>query len=81
MDIYRIVANGDGYEPQQKYNAGHADGDFWFPLRENGYWLEPDAYNYGVITMHISMPREMAERALALAASMNGNNIVSVNPL
>lgn len=72
---YRVVRYGGGWEPQISYNAGIAKGYFWFPLNEDGYWLEPDAFTDGVITRHISLSKEDAKRAILRARAINGLHI------
>src|ERR1700748_3112647 len=63
-NLYRIVRYGNGYEPQMSYSAGMVKGLFWYPMNADGYWLEPDAFNEGRITMHIAMtkPEDMWDR-------------------
>lgn len=75
---YRVVPYGDGYEPQMKYTMGRKDGTCWFPLNVEGYWLEPDAFNDGEVTMHISMPESVAKRAIVRATAINGENLTPV---
>lgn len=53
MADYRIKRRWFGYEPQMRHTMGALDGTRWFPLNEAGFWLEPDAFNYGKITRHL----------------------------
>lgn len=69
--LYRIVRYGNGYEPQMSYSAGMIEGLFWYPLNGDGHWLEPDAFTQGHITMHISMPKTIAQRAIRRAQGVN----------
>lgn len=69
---YRIVKNNDGFEAQMKYNVGVSTGFRWFPLNDNGYWLEPDAFSFGTITLHKSFPTlEEAQRVILKARVVN----------
>ena len=72
---YRIVRCGGGWEPQISYNAGVAKGHFWFPLNEDGYWLESDAFTDGVVTKHIALSKAEAKRAILRARAINGLHI------
>jgi len=74
---YRIIRYGTGWEPQMSYTAGLAEGVFWFPLDENGYWLEPDAFTKGEVTKHISMPKPAAKRAIMRSRAINGQHIAA----
>jgi hypothetical protein len=72
---YRVVEVPGGFEPQMLSTMGAVDGERWFPLNAEGYWLEPDAFSYGVITKHSIMTREEAERAVTRARAINGENL------
>lgn len=72
---YRVIRRAAGFEPQFSYTAGMVEGVFWFPLNAEGYWLEPDAFNYGKITKHISLPKEDAKRAILRAQAINEQHI------
>ena len=72
---YRIKRRFGGFEPQCSYTAGMVDGVFWFPLNAEGYWLEPDAFSYGKITKHISLPKEDAKRAILRAQAINAQHL------
>lgn len=76
MDKYRIVVRDGGFEPQMLYRAGSAaftgPKGVWFPLNSQGYWLEPDAFNYGLVTRHAVLPTLAdAGRAISLAKAIN----------
>ncbi len=73
---YRIVRRDGGHEPQMLSTTGSAaftgPKDVWFPLNSQGYWLEPDAFNYGLVTKHAPLPtRHEAERAILRAKAIN----------
>jgi hypothetical protein len=73
---YRVRRLPDGsHEPQMLYNCGpKALGRRWFPLLPSGYWAEPDAYSYGVITVRSPLPtREDALRAVERARLINAD--------
>lgn len=72
---YRIVRRLGGYEPQISYTAGIAEGLFWFPLNEDGYWLEPEAFSTGNVTKHVSMTKDVARRAVLRARAINEHHI------
>lgn len=74
---YRIVRRLTGWEPQHSYTAGCVDGVFWYPLNTEGFWLEPDAFNYGKITKHVAMPKEVAKRAILRARAINQQHIAA----
>ena len=69
-----------GWEPQQHYNAGIPDGMFWFPLRADGFWLEPEAYSYANITKHNYFSLAEARRIVLKAKALCGLNINLVQP-
>jgi hypothetical protein len=69
---YRIVKNNAGFESQMKYQVGMSKEFLWFPLNEYGYWLEPDAFSFGNITLHKSFPSlEEAQRVILKARVVN----------
>lgn len=76
--LYRIVDRGSGYEPQMSYSMGIAEGLVWFPLNEDGYWLEPDAFGDGKVTKSAQMPRTSAERAIQRAMAIEGVHLKAV---
>ena len=76
---YRIVRRLLGFEPQYSYTAGMVKGVFWYPLNAEGYWLEPDAFNSGTITKHISMSRAEAKRAVLRARAINEEHLRQVS--
>lgn len=76
MREYRIRWRLFGWEPQQRYNTG-LGGMIWFPLNAEGYWLQPDAYNDGAVTHHVTMPRHDAERAILRARAINQQHIAA----
>ncbi len=76
MDSYRIKYKlFRGWEPQHRYKIGASDGYKWFPLNGSGYWLEPDAYSYGVITKHNYFKRPEAIRITLLARAINQEHV------
>ena len=72
---YRVVRRLGGFEPQCSYTAGMVDGIFWYPLNPDGFWLEPDAFSYGNVTKHISLPKDDANRAILRARALNEQHI------
>lgn len=71
---YRIKKYEDGFEPQMLHSCGAIDVKRWFPLAATGYWAEPDAFSYGLITKRSVMPtREDAERAVQRAKLINSD--------
>lgn len=72
---YRIVRRVGGYEPQFSYNAGMANGLFWYPLNADGYWLEPDAFTNGNPTKHITMSKSDAGRVILRARAINEEHL------
>ncbi len=72
----RIKRRLTGYEPQQAYNDGRG-AMHWFPLTEEGYWLEPDAFSFGKITKHIAMSKDAAKRAVLRARAINQQHIAA----
>jgi hypothetical protein len=77
MSEYRIIEHpGLGFEPQMQYTAGRVDGQFWYPLNESGYWVEPDAFSDGNPTRRIVFDsRADAERVLTRARAVNQEHI------
>jgi hypothetical protein len=78
MQTYRIARRDGGFEPQVLYRPGVSTfcgpKGVWFPLNSKGYWLEPDAFSYGLVTKHAPLPnREDAKRAIERAKAINGN--------
>ena len=72
---FRIVRRLGGFEPQCSYTAGAVDGVYWYPLNSDGFWLEPEAFSYGKITKHISLPKDDAKRAILRARAINGQHV------
>lgn len=76
---YRIVEHPNGFEPQMLYNSRGGPMEVWFSLNPTGHWLEPDAYNVGVITCHcLFEQREQAERVITCAKAINEEHIREV---
>lgn len=69
---YRIVEKGGMFEPQMLYGCGAAPGMKWFPLNKNGYWADPSAYDFGLITKDSLMSLEEAKCAIESAKKING---------
>lgn len=76
-NLYRVRRRLGGWEPQHSYTAGAVDGVFWYPLNAEGYWLEPDAFNYGRVTKHIAMTYHEASRAILRARAINQQHIAA----
>lgn len=75
MSEYRVEERDGGFEPQILSTAGKVDGEFWYPLNQNGYWLEPDAFSEGKITKRSIMTCDEAERAVLRARAINNEHI------
>ena len=75
---YRVVRREGGFEPQMLYTRGMRDGRTWFPLNSQGYWLEPEAFSYGVVTRHAPLTsREDADRAIERAKLINSDQSIT----
>ena len=68
---YRVIEKHGEFEPQMLYNCGATPGLKWFPLDAEGYWADPSAFDFGLITIDSLMSREQAERAIDLAKEIN----------
>lgn len=79
---YRVEPRDDGYEPQMRYQV--AGKDLWLPLNEEGYVLQPEIWNdanEAVITKHIVLSAELAQRAVTCARRINGEQVIrNVSP-
>ena len=70
---YRIEPVTDGFEAQMLYPCGAVEGEKWFPLNPDGYWSDPDAFSFGLISnRHVFETREAAARAIFKARAING---------
>lgn len=75
---YRVEESADGFEPQMLYTLGRLDGFAWFPLTENGYWADPDAFTDGEIKIRsLFKSKDEAERAIICAKRINGEKLIS----
>lgn len=74
MSAYRIAPVSGGYEAQMLYQCGAASRDEWFPLNAAGYWSDPDAFSFGLISKRDVFATE-AEAAAAIrnARTINGD--------
>lgn len=69
--FYRIEAVDGGYEAQMLYNCGAVRRDEWFPLNQDGYWSDPDAYSFGLITRrHVFATQAEAHAAILKAKAI-----------
>lgn len=72
LGSFRIVEAADGFEPQMLHTSARGPERVWYPLLATGYWAEPEAYSYGVVTKRNPLPtRADAERAIERAKSVN----------
>lgn len=73
---YRIVDQDGGFEPQMQYQIGGIDR--WYSLLSGGIMADPDAWKRwsgGESYVRVIFPcREMAERAILRAKTINGQN-------
>ncbi len=68
---YRIKRVDGGFEAQMLYPCGAVDSEKWFPLNPQGYWSDPDAFSFGMISnRHVFATREEAARAIAKARAI-----------
>ena len=73
---YRIIEDNGWFEPQIKYTSAKGAEEVWYSLNDAGYFLEPDAYNYGVVTKRLLFKeRAFAESIVNRAKSVNQENI------
>lgn len=69
---YRIEAVHGGYEAQMLYQCGATPHEVWFPLNQNGYWSDPDAFSFGLISKrHVFATRAEAAAAIRNAKAIN----------
>ena len=69
---YRIEPVHGGYEAQMLCQPGAAPGERWFPLNAAGYWSDPEAYSFGLISKRdVFATREEAASAIARARAIN----------
>jgi hypothetical protein len=76
---YRISETSEGFEPQMKYLVGGAER--WYALLETGYMADPNVWAFGSSGesyVRVCLPRrEMAERAILRAKTINDQNKLS----
>jgi hypothetical protein len=71
-DQYRIEPVRGGFEAQMLCGCGAGADEKWFPLNPDGYWSDPEAYSFGLISnRHVFATREEAARAIARARAIN----------
>lgn len=69
---YRIEAVHGGFEAQMLYQVGAVEREEWFPLLPNGYWSDPDAYSFGLISKrHVFATEAEAASAIRKAKEIN----------
>lgn len=74
VNAYRIEAVADGYEAQMLYQCGAREEFVWFPLNAAGYWSDPDAFSFGLITRRDMFPTQVeAAAAIRNAKAINGD--------
>lgn len=74
MNAYRIEAVHGGFEAQMLYQCGGVPREEWFPLNENGYWSDPEAFSFGLISnRHVFATQSEAARAIYAAKEINGD--------
>ena len=74
MRKYRVVQIDGGHEPQMLCNAGLVKGEFWYPLNQDGYFAEPEAFNSGAPIGRYPIASDAAERAILRAMKINGDS-------
>jgi len=66
---YRVTPRNDGFQPEMLYKCKH--GELWVPLKEDGYWADPDAYSTGKVTCSSVMDEATARTAIWRARLVN----------
>lgn len=70
---YRIAEVPGGYEAQMLYQCGGREREEWFPLNAEGYWSDPDAFSFGLITKRdVFATQADANMAILKAKEING---------
>lgn len=70
---YRIEAVAGGYEAQMLYQCGMREREEWFPLNPDGFWSDPDAFSFGLISKrHVFATQAEAAAAIRNAEAING---------
>lgn len=73
---YRIDPAHGGYEAQMLYPCGAVPRDEWFPLNADGYWSDPDAYSFGLISKrNVFATQAEAAAAIRNARAINGEAV------
>lgn len=71
---YRIEAVEGGYEAQMLYQCGAVNREEWFPLNAAGYWSDPDAFSFGLISKRgVFETQTSAAAAIRAAKAINGD--------
>jgi hypothetical protein len=71
-DIYRIAPVHGGYEAQMLYHCGAREAEEWFPLNPDGFWSDPDAFSFGLISKrHVFATQTEAAAAIRNAQAIN----------
>lgn len=74
MNAYRIEAVADGYEAQMLYQCGAVPREEWFPLNAAGFWSDPDAFSFGLISRRDTFSTQAgAAAAIRAAKTINGD--------
>lgn len=67
---YRVRSLGEGaFQAEMLYQC--KDGPLWIPLKQDGYWADPEAYSTGVVTVQYPLSRVAAKRAMFNAMEIN----------
>lgn len=73
-NAYRVESVASGFEAQMLYQCGAVPWEEWFPLNEAGYWSDPDAFSFGLISKrNIFGTQAEAAAAIRRAKAINGD--------
>lgn len=79
---YRVVERDGGFEPQMQYEVN--DVERWYALLATGYMADPNVWKIGSggeSYVRVILPtREMAERAVLRASTINEQNVLAEAP-
>lgn len=72
IHAYRIEEVHGGYEAQVLYMCGAIEEEKWFPLNASGYWSDPDAFSFGLISKRdVFATQAEAHAAILKAKAIN----------
>ncbi len=79
---YRVHERDGGFEPQMQYEVGHVER--WYALLPSGIMADPSVWKMGTAGesyVRVILPnRDMAERAILRAKTVNGQNQIAAVP-